>query len=101
MTDANDFRRVKDTDALAKRLGFKLESINGTLYLYAGKKTFPALFYDDDKRVFAAQDIVEIRGFLMGFKDFLNAIKRIDFDEDEYKKRQEDQKVLDILKGKI
>lgn len=100
MTDQTDYRRVKETDALAKSLGFKIGYSPGRLLIYTNKTGLPSVLFGQQINIFSANDLVEIRGFLEGFKSFQRAMYSVDFDEEEYKKRIEDRNVLDALKGK-
>lgn len=100
MTDQTDYRRVKETDALAKSLGFKISYSPGRLLVYTNKTGLPSVLFGQQVKVFDASDLIEVRGFLKGFDSFRRAMNVVEFDEEEYKKRLEDKNVLDLLKGK-
>lgn len=99
MTDSTDIRRVKEIQAFAKNLGFTIDPSSGSIYLRAATKGFPNAMFGKTRRVYNAYTLEEIRGYLFGFQAFQDALTDIEFDLDEYKKRVEEQKVLDILRG--
>lgn len=99
MTDSADFRRVQDTDALAKKLGYKLSHRIGSIVI-CSTKGIPAAIYGKNSEVISFETVEEVRGFLRGWVHILHQLSYINFDEAEYKKRVNDRKVLDALKGK-
>lgn len=99
MTDSTDFRRVKETEALAKRLGFKLEHRSGGIIIRAAKN-MPAAVFGKNKDVITPYTVEEVRSWLRGWANLSSAIEYVGFTEEEYNKRIEDKRVLDALKGK-
>ena len=99
MTDVTDYRRIKETESLAKRLGFKLDSIRGGVTIRA-VKGLPAAVFGKGEDIITPHTIEEIRSWLRGWANLASAIEDLGFDDAEYKKRFEDQKVLNALKGK-
>lgn len=99
MTDALDFRHVKETEALAKRLGFKLDCRTGSIVLISAKD-WPAAIFGKDVEVIAPRTVEEVRSWLRGWANFSLVIEDMDIDIAEYKKRLDDKKILNALKGK-
>jgi hypothetical protein len=99
MTDSADFRRVKETEALAKRLGFKLEHRSGGIIIRAAKE-LPAAVFGKNEDIITPFTVEEVRSWLRGWANLASAIEDIGFTEEEYKKRIHDKKVLDALKKK-
>jgi hypothetical protein len=99
MIDSADFRIVRETEALAKRLGFKLEHRMGSIVLVA-VKDWASTNYGKNVEVIAPHTIEEVRAWLRGWANAIEAFEYIGFDIEEYKKRLEDKRVLDALKGK-
>lgn len=99
MTDSTDFRRVKETEALAKRLGFKLNHRTGSIIIIAAKD-WPAAIFGKDVEVIAPHTVEEARSWLRGWANFSLVVEDVGLDIVEYNKRREDQKILDALKRK-
>lgn len=99
MTDSLDFRRVKETEALAKRLGFKLSYRSGSIILISAKD-WPAAIFGKDVEVITPTTVEEVRSWLRGWANYSLVVEDIGLDIAEYKKRREDQKILNALKGK-
>lgn len=99
MTDSVDFRRVKETEALAKRLGFKLDHRSGGIIIRSAKD-LPAAVFGKDEDVITPYTVEEVRSWLRGWANLASAIADVGFTEEEYNKRVEDKKILDALKRK-
>lgn len=99
MTDSVDFRRVKETEALSKRLGFKLNHRTGGIVISASRG-LPAAVFGKNKDIFTPYTVEEVRAWLRGWANLASAIEDIGFTEEEYNKRVEDKKILDALKRK-
>lgn len=65
MTDVTDFRRVKETEVLAKRLGFKLDHRSGGIMIHA-LKDLPAAIFGKNKEVTMRHTVEEVRSLLHG-----------------------------------
>ena len=99
MTDSTDFRRVKETEALAKRLGFKLEHRSGGIIIRS-VKNLPAAVFGKNEDIITPFTVEEVRSWLRGWANLASAIEDIGFTEEEYLKRVEDKEILDALKRK-
>ena len=100
MTDQTDYRRVKEVEAQAKNLGFKIHYRPAVLTLWTTKKGLPSLIYGKEAEVYSAPTIEELRAFMVGWWGFRCAMDYIELDEEEYKKRRNDVDVMETLKGK-
>lgn len=99
MTDARDYRVIKETEALAKRLGFKLDYRTGGLTIIAAKG-LPVLAFSKNEEIITPYTVEEVRAWLRGWANLVLALEDIGFDAAEYDKRLNDVKVLNALKGK-
>lgn len=99
MTDSADFRRVKETEALAKRLGFKLEHRMGAIIIVA-VKDWAAANYGKNVEVIAPHTVEEVRAWLRGWANAIEAFEYVGLTVEDYNKMLEDKKILDALKGK-
>lgn len=98
MTDTVDFRRVKEVEALAKKLGFGIDVALGRLLVFA-VKDMPLAMYGSKTQI-EFHSVEEIRAYLKGWESYSKAMKVIEFDAAEYKKRKEDADILGALKTK-
>lgn len=99
MTDSVDFRRVKETEALAKRLGFKLNHKIGGITIRSAKG-LPNAVFGKNEDIITPHTVEEVRSWLRGWANLASAIENLGFTEEEYNKRIEDKKILDVLKRK-
>jgi len=99
MTDSVDFRRVKETEALAKRLGFKLDHKSGGITIRS-VKGLPSAVFEKNEDIITPYTVEEVRSWLRGWANLASAIEDVGFTEEEYNKRVEDKKILDALKRK-
>jgi hypothetical protein len=99
MIDSADYRIVKETEALAKRLGFKLEHRMGAIVLVT-TKDWPSATYGKNVEVIAPHTIEEVRSWLRGWANAVEAFEYVGLTVEDYNKMLEDKKILDALKGK-
>jgi hypothetical protein len=99
VTDSTDFRRVKETEALAKRLGFKLEHRMGAIVIVA-VKDWAAANYGKQVEVISPHTVEEVRAWLRGWANAIEAFEYVGLTVEDYNKMLEDKKILDALKGK-
>ncbi len=99
MTDSTDFRRVKQAESLAKTFGFKLEHRVGGILIIANKG-LPAAVFGEGQGIITPHTVEEVRAFLQGWGALSDKIDNLGFDVNEYNKRYEDLKILNVLKGK-
>jgi hypothetical protein len=99
VTDSTDFRRVKETEALAKRLGFKLELRMSAIIIVA-VKGWAAANYGKNVEVIAPHTVEEVRAWLRGWANAIEAFEYVGLTVEDYNKMLEDKKILDALKGK-
>lgn len=100
MTDSVDYRRVKETEVLAKKAGFTLGWKPSYITVHSTKKGLPCEIFGKSSDVRCFPTIEEVRAFLWGWCELLSALDHIDFDIEEYKKRRNDVNVMNALKGK-
>jgi hypothetical protein len=99
MTDSTDFRRVKEAESLAKTFGFKLEHRVGGILIIANK-SLPAAMFGEGQGIITPHSVEEVRAWLLGWSQLSEKIDKLGFDVNEYNKRYEDLKILNVLKGK-
>lgn len=99
MTDSTDFRRVKQSEMLAKTFGFKLEHRVGGILIVA-QKGLPAAIFGKGTGIITPNTVEEVRAWLQGWNALCDTIEKLGFDVDEYNKRYEDLKIMNVLKGK-
>lgn len=99
MTDSTDFRRVKEAEMLAKTFGFKLEHRVGGILITA-HKGLPAAVFGEGVGIITPHSVEEVRAWLQGWSHLSEKIAKLGFDVNEYNKRYEDLKIINVLKGK-
>ena len=99
MTDSTDFRRVKQAEMLAKTYGFKIEHRVGGI-LISAHKGLPAAVFGQGAGIITPHTVEEVRAWLQGWGILSEKIDKLGFDVDEYNKRHEDLKIMNVLKGK-
>lgn len=96
MTDSADYRRVKETEALAKRHGFKLDHRIGSILLIT-TSGWPSTVFGKNKEIVALSSIEEVRSYISGWANCSSIFEKINLDAEEFKKRIEDNKILKVL----